>query len=153
MVFLPFAAPDLLISSQNVPVSPSECLLVAKCSPATVPLQQAKGCQQKKSQDTYLSISLSFHHNCCQLLALLCWLFVQVVQREGCLHRNLIAGVPSRAAMVRQQDIFSCLCSKHPQKIALYLFAGSALLPGFPAAAEQRAEKANSSAFRGQVMA
>lgn len=92
LVCAPFAASDLVTSSTNL--FPSECLFIARSSTATVgavPLQCAEGCQGKSQDDYFMVIiSLCFQHTRCQLPALLCWLFAQVVQWKSCLERILL---------------------------------------------------------------
>lgn len=82
-------------------------------------LTTRRGMPAKKSQDASLVISLCFQSNCCQLPSLLRRLFTQVVQRESCLERNLVAGAPSSAAMVSQQGTRCSLARRHGQACAV----------------------------------
>lgn len=103
---------------KHVPVwMPVHCWeLYSNCRCCTLTMRW--GMPVKKSQCAYLPISLCFQHNCCQFPMLLHLLFAQAVQQESCLERNLVAGVPSSAAMVSQQGTRSSLARRHGQACA-----------------------------------
>lgn len=115
------------------------------------------GMPVKKSQDAYLSISLCFQRNRCQLPTPLRRLFTQVVQRESYLERNLVAGVPSSAALVSQQGTRSSLARRHGQARAVsagrkYRF--TSLLPsGLQLWLSRGQKKPKPSAFGGRALA